>query len=342
MESGPVRLAFGSERSAPLLGLQTHRGVRPLQLDGSSVPKQLTFWRILAYCVLTAIMTIVVSVSAIPRLTPVHLYSVQTGSMVPALPVGSITMINTAQRTPKVGAIVAFRPPMLPSSVYTHRVTKVLPNGSLRTSGDALHTTDPWTVPEKNVIGTLTRVLPYASWALATMKIAVIIALAGCLLRFGLRRVFKRTFPAEYIAASVLSGSLYFLFNVLRPLFGGSAAFVAIGRTASRVDLINTGWLPFRAYSAANPRDVVSRLPPNSATTVTMHFHRHSGVKAITSIHIVPAPTFLDIVALAAVVLSPLSFSVLHWLRRRRRTAARERRLGMRSGGGWLRTTLLG
>ncbi|MGH9046047.1 MAG: S26 family signal peptidase, partial [Acidimicrobiales bacterium] len=86
------------------------------------------------------------------RLSGGAIYTIATPSMCPDLCVGTLVLDQPLHGPVEAGMVVSFRPPGV-TTVYTHRVVRVLPSGAFKTAGDALGTTDPWTVPRSNVIG---------------------------------------------------------------------------------------------------------------------------------------------------------------------------------------------
>jgi signal peptidase I len=115
------------------------------------------------------------------RLSGGSLFTIATPSMCPDLCVGTLVLDRPLAGPVQVGQVVTFHPPGT-STVFTHRVVKVLADGSFKTAGDALGTTDPWTVPRSNVIGRvvdhvrglgwLWRCLPWMAAALACILVA--------------------------------------------------------------------------------------------------------------------------------------------------------------------------
>ena len=79
-------------------------------------------------------------------------YTIATASMCPDLCVGTLVLDRPLVGPARPGMVVTFRPPGT-TTVYTHRIVKVLPDGSFKTAGDALGKVDPWTVPRERVIG---------------------------------------------------------------------------------------------------------------------------------------------------------------------------------------------
>ncbi len=83
-----------------------------------------------------------------------RMYAVATGSMEPALPVGSLLLVRTVPiETIRAGDVVTFQEPGRPGVTVTHRVAAVGPSGALRTKGDANPVADPWQVDGTGISG---------------------------------------------------------------------------------------------------------------------------------------------------------------------------------------------
>lgn len=84
---------------------------------------------------------------------------VYTGSMNPAIPVGSIVVIKPVDpETLKINDIICFKLSEPPS--ITHRIANITSEGFL-TKGDANEDIDQWTVKKESVIGKVILTVPY-------------------------------------------------------------------------------------------------------------------------------------------------------------------------------------
>ena len=115
-------------------------------------------------------------------------YTVLTGSMAPALPVGSLVLDETeAAAAVRPGQVITFPMPADPSDYVTHRVERVGagPEGDyLVTRGDANSVSDAWRVPAAGQVGRVILDLPLAGY-LATLpgRVVLVLAFAVLLLR---------------------------------------------------------------------------------------------------------------------------------------------------------------
>ena len=89
---------------------------------------------------------------------------VYTGSMEPAIPVGSIVVIKPANpNTLKVGDIICFKIESESSTTVTHRIINITDEGFI-TKGDANEDPDKWIVKKENIIGKVIAVIPYLGY----------------------------------------------------------------------------------------------------------------------------------------------------------------------------------
>jgi len=87
---------------------------------------------------------------------------VYTGSMEPAIPVGSVVVIKLANpENLKIGDIICFQLSQ-PTSI-THRIINITSQGFI-TKGDANEDPDQWTVKKENVIGKAIFTIPYIGY----------------------------------------------------------------------------------------------------------------------------------------------------------------------------------
>jgi signal peptidase len=92
-----------------------------------------------------------------------------SGSMEPALHVGGLAFIRSADpATVSEGDIIAYGPEHDPSITVCHRVVEVMdsPEIAFRTKGDANEDPDPWDVPAAALEGKVNFSVPYAGYVL--------------------------------------------------------------------------------------------------------------------------------------------------------------------------------
>ena len=92
-----------------------------------------------------------------------HYEPVYTGSMEPAIPVGSVVVIKPANpETLQTGDIICFKLPE-PATTVTHRIFNITSEGFI-TKGDANEDPDQWIVRKENVIGKVIAVIPFVGY----------------------------------------------------------------------------------------------------------------------------------------------------------------------------------
>jgi signal peptidase I len=183
------------------------------------------------------------------------LYSVSTTSMCPKLCVGALTLDRPLVGAVKVGEVVTFTPPGLPAA-YTHRVVKVLADGSFISRGDAANINDPWVVAPSDVHGVVVGQI----WGLGWLSLASRFLALGMVAILFLRRSIPVLIRREYdrlFALLVVLVPIWLMKPLLRGIVVSSVPTNVPG--VARVAIVNTGLLPaqFRA-TQGQFRDFVS------------------------------------------------------------------------------------
>lgn len=115
----------------------------------------------------TVLLVLLVAVClplTVPRVFGYHIYSVISGSMEPAIPIGSLVYIRTMEpEEMQEGDVIAFYGAGDQASIVTHRVVENrVVMGEFITKGDANPTEDMNPVPYGNYIGKVVRSIPGA------------------------------------------------------------------------------------------------------------------------------------------------------------------------------------
>jgi len=114
-------------------------------------------WLATLAAVLVLLAVIVVFLG--PRLSGWNLRVILSGSMEPALPVGSLVFVEPrAPEEVQVGDVLTFRSSSDPDQQVTHRVVEIRGEGSalqFETKGDANEALDMHPVPARDVVGTV-------------------------------------------------------------------------------------------------------------------------------------------------------------------------------------------
>ena len=121
---------------------------------------------------------------------------VLTGSMVPHLGIGSVTIAQSVPAsTIRVGDVITFQRPDARNETVTHRVVRITKRDGVRlysTKGDANPTADPWELSLPGRVGKNVADVPYvgyvAIWAARPQVRGAAIAIFTLLLLFGALR----------------------------------------------------------------------------------------------------------------------------------------------------------
>ena len=118
----------------------------------------------------------------LPRLFGYQIYTVVSGSMEPAIPMGSLVYIREGKPEEAAeGDVIAFYGSEQSASIITHRVVENrVVMGELITKGDANQTTDMKPVPYARYIGKVERSIPEAGKIAAVFTSSGGKGLAGC------------------------------------------------------------------------------------------------------------------------------------------------------------------
>lgn len=101
---------------------------------------------------------------------------IETPSMGQAIPVGSLILTRPRPLDRmRVGDVVTYQPPNV-HSLYTHRVVKVEPDGSLQVQGDSNGTPDPFPVTQQMLVGQVLQHWRGLGWLLRALP-TVLLAL---------------------------------------------------------------------------------------------------------------------------------------------------------------------
>lgn len=111
------------------------------------------------------------SLLVLPGIFGYHMYDVLSGSMEPAMPVGSLIYVKEGK--PEEVAeqdIIAFYSSLEDSGIITHRAVKNnVVSGTFQTKGDANAKEDPMPVSYDNYIGNVVRIIPHMGKVLTWM-----------------------------------------------------------------------------------------------------------------------------------------------------------------------------
>ncbi len=143
-------------------------------------------------CSITGTLLIVIvimlcSLLVLPGIFGFHMYHVISGSMEPAVPVGSLLYVRSGQpEDVEEGGIIAFYSSLEDGGVITHRVVKNnVVSGTFITKGDANEKEDPSPAAYADYIGEIALTVPYMGKLLTVMTSLYGKVAAGCVIGLG-------------------------------------------------------------------------------------------------------------------------------------------------------------
>ncbi len=173
----------------------------------------------LAWVVLLLTLGVLAAAVVVPRLAGATPYTIETGSMRPGMPPGTLVVVRpVAPQDIGIGTVVTYQLTSGDPTVVTHRVVATAYDGQGRlrfqTRGDANEVADPnwvrpvqvrgerwYSVPE---LGRLNAVLTHRQHELVTYGVAGLLALyALSMFRAALRERRRRTAPSPTAAPTV-------------------------------------------------------------------------------------------------------------------------------------------
>ena len=127
------------------------------------------------------------SLLVLPGMTGFHMYNVLSGSMEPAIPVGSLLYVRSGDpEQVEDEDIIAFYGSLEDSGIITHRVVKnIVVSRTFTTKGDANDKEDPTPVSYDNYIGRVTLSVPYVGRVLTIMTSLEGKIAAACIVGLG-------------------------------------------------------------------------------------------------------------------------------------------------------------
>lgn len=125
------------------------------------------------WVVLTALVAIAAGVALSVFNTPlgIRLFSVQSGSMVPAIPLGSLVVVEPADTYQK-GDVITIKAERDPKETVTHRIVDIVEDEDLervsyQTKGDANEDPDRELIADRRVVGKVVFNIPYLGYPIA-------------------------------------------------------------------------------------------------------------------------------------------------------------------------------
>lgn len=137
--------------------------------------------------ILIVAVILLCSLLVLPGMLGFHMYHVLSGSMEPAIPVGSLLYVEGSEpEDVKEESIIAFYGAAEDSGIITHRVVKNnVVSGTFITKGDANEKEDPEPVFYDNYIGSVVLSIPYIGRILTIMTSLTGKIAAACVVVMG-------------------------------------------------------------------------------------------------------------------------------------------------------------
>ena len=125
------------------------------------------------FCVLlTVILCLVFSIFTVPRLFGISPFVVQSASMEPTIPTGSVVFVNTKDTEVEEGDIVTYSLSLGDDKAVfvTHRVSRIdTDSGLIQTKGDNNDSADGWLEPSA-ITGTVVKYVPWCGFVLDSLQ----------------------------------------------------------------------------------------------------------------------------------------------------------------------------
>jgi signal peptidase len=129
-------------------------------------------------CLLVVVIVVVLFGVLLGRVVPMtgrQTLIIAGGSMEPALPIGAAVIVDPVPPPAlAVGDVISLRTGNELKHIFTHRITRIVQRADglwVETKGDANAHVDPSLTPVSQVIGRVTRSVPYAGFLLALLSV---------------------------------------------------------------------------------------------------------------------------------------------------------------------------
>ncbi len=144
-----------------------------------------------AQAILWAALLTLLVLSVLPRISSYDVLVVRGGSMVPAIPTGSVVIIDRGDRIAHVGAVATFNDPS--GELVTHRIV-ALDGAKIVTKGDANQAPDVTERAAADLVGNVVVGIPFLGYVLYTLRLPLVffillVGTAGFLIASELRTI---------------------------------------------------------------------------------------------------------------------------------------------------------
>lgn len=202
-----------------------------------------TLFNPLKYAVVILLATVIVLsiTSVLPIPGNFESMVVMSGSMSPAIRVGSVAFVRATDEV-KVGDIVTFKNPNDPSTNFTHRVISI-EEGKIKTKGDANNAPDSWELTQADVVGKFLFSIPLLGYAVHFARrpqgFIFLVIIPALLIIFSELRVIKDEFRKK---SASKQAQLLLLFGTLTLTLGATYAYFSDTETSAGNQFVAASW----------------------------------------------------------------------------------------------------
>ena len=180
-----------------------------------------------------------------------RLVVMETPSMCPTVCVGSLVADRPLHGPVHVGEMITFHPPSSRSETYTHRISRIFPNGMIQTKGTANPSPDPWLITRSDVVGQVVFTVWGLGWVLKALPLLAVGVLAWVVVRPGIAPASRRSWDRMWMVALTVV-PLW----MLRPLVRGGIISTSSDKAHPHwltASLRNTGLLSAKFGATGGP-----------------------------------------------------------------------------------------
>jgi signal peptidase I len=175
----------------------------------------------------------------------------ETPSMCPTVCVGSLVADRPLHGSVHVGEMITFHPPSSRSETYTHRISRIFPNGMIQTKGAANPSPDPWLITRSDVVGQVVFTVWGLGWVLKALPLLAVGVLAWVVVRPGITPASRRSWDRMWMVALTVVP-----LGMLRPLVRGGIISTSSDKAHPHwltASLRNTGLLAAKFRATGGP-----------------------------------------------------------------------------------------
>lgn len=123
-------------------------------------------YKVIQTMLLAVTVSLILGLGFVIVILDINPYVIVSGSMEPALPVGSVYLVDCQQKEPETGDIISYK---AKDTIITHRVIEKTDAGYI-TKGDNNSVADPGIVKPKQIFGTCVACVPKVGYAVMFLR----------------------------------------------------------------------------------------------------------------------------------------------------------------------------